>query len=83
MEPTDSLPPFDSALLDDQTLMMRRLRPDIGGRAGVEIVDPATMTRINLRHGESSSPMMEDMLRPEFMRFILDGLAERKRSISE
>ena len=83
MEPTDSLPPFDSALLDDQTLMMRRLRPDIGGRAGVEIVDPATMTRINLRHGESSSPMMEDMLRPEFMRFILDGLAERKRSICE
>ena len=83
MEPTDSLPPFDSALLDDQTLMMRRLRPDIGGRAGVEIVDPATMTRINLRHGESSSPMMEDMLLPEFMRFILDGLAERKRSISE
>lgn len=83
MEPTDSLPPFDSALLDDQTLMMRRLRPDIGGRAGVEIVDPATMTRINLRHGESSSPMMEDMLRPEFMRFILDGLAERKRSVGE
>lgn len=83
MEPTDSLPPFDSALLDDQTLMMRRLRPDIGGRAGVEIVDPATMTRINLRHGESSSPMMEDMLRPEFMKFILDGLTERKRSISE
>ena len=83
MEPTDSLPPFDSALLDDQTLMMRRLRPDIGGRAGVEIVDPATMTRINLRHGESSSPMMEDMLLPEFMRFILDGLAERKRSVGE
>lgn len=83
MEPTKDIPPFDSALLDDQTLMMRRLRPDIGGRAGGEIVDPATMTRINLRHGESSSPMMEDMLRPEFMRFILDGLAERKRSVGE
>lgn len=83
MEPTKDIPPFDSALLDDQTLMMRRLRPDIGGRAGVEIVDPATMTRINLRHGESSSPMMEDMLRPEFMRFILDGLVERKRSVGE
>lgn len=83
MEPTKDIPPFDSALLDDQTLMMRRLRPDIGGRAWVEVLDPATMTRINLRHGDSSSPMMEDMLRPEFMRFILDGLAERKRSISE
>ena len=83
MEPTKDIPPFDSALLDYQTLMMRRLRPDIGGRAGVEIVDPATMTRINLRHGESSSPMMEDMLRLEFMRFILDGLAERKRSVGE
>lgn len=83
MEPTKDLPPFDSALLDDQTLMMRRLRPDIGGRAGVEILDPATMTRINLRHGDSSSPMMKDMLRPEFMKFILDGLSERKRSIGE
>jgi len=83
MEPTKDLPPFDSALLDDQTLMMRRLRPDIGGRAGVEVLDPTTMTRIKLRHGESSSPMMEDMLRPEFMKFILDGLTERKRSVGE
>lgn len=83
MDETEDLPPFDSALLDDRTLMMRRLRPDVGGGAGVEVMDPRTKTRVLLRHGESSSPMLEDMLTQEFMSFVIDGLQERDRGRSE
>lgn len=83
MEPLSEVPPFEASLIDDQTVMLRRLRPDIAGRAGIEILDPRTNTRINIRHGDAPSPMLEDMLRPAFVAWTLLALAERDRSRGE
>lgn len=68
---------------DSETVMIRMTEPAPGRTSyGVQIMDPSTMSRMEIVHGDGPSRLM-DMLRPEFMVFMIDSIIEIRGKRSE
>lgn len=73
MEPIEEIPDLPQGM-DPDALLVRRLRPDDQGRSGVQIMDVKYLTRIELRHGDESSDMLEEVISKEFAAWLLTAL---------